>query len=109
VRKHRDHLVPVLTYKPASKTGADPMRKQERLDFAHGRDFAPGRDRTLDGFRRDRPPRPSPHLTQPLWLSVELAEHFVDAEVVDDRACERRTDAGHARDQPAHDPVCRLR
>src|SRR5437667_12158644 len=85
------------------------MRKQERLDFAYRRDFAPGRDSTLDGFRRDGPSRPSPHLTQPVWLSVELAEHFVDAEVVDDRARERRADTGHARDQPAHDPGCSLR
>ena len=62
-----------------------------------------------DALPRDRAAGLRAHLAQPLRVAVELLEDVLRAEVLDDRARERRADAGDAPGQPELDPRRRLR
>ena len=107
--QHRDHLEAVAAHQPRRQPGADPVGKQERLHLADRRHLTPGHDSPLDGVARDRTPCPRAYLAQPLRVTVELNEHTLRTEMLNDRPRERRADPGHAAPQPQRDTLRRLR
>ena len=85
------------------------MGKQERLHLTHRRHLTPSHHSPLHRPTRDRAPGPRAHLAQPLRVTIELDEHTLRTEMLNDRPRERRADPRHAAPQPKRDTLRRLR
>ena len=109
VSQHADDVVAVLAHEPSREPGPDAVREEKALDLADRRHLSPRGNGTSDALARDRASRLRSHLTEPFRFAVELLEDVLGAEVPDDRAGERRPDAGDAAGEPQLDARSRLR